>query len=123
MEQQLTIDDNVSISSNCIITCRDTIKIGSDVSISPDSLIDDHDYLTKGVIWAGKYKTETVNIGDNCWKSCNTVILKGTQIGNNCVVGAGDILKGVYPDGSVIVQKRETKVRIINEVNGMRKEV
>lgn len=102
---QLTIGDNMSIGSNCITTYRDTIKICSNVSISPDVLIDDHDYLTEGGIWTGKYKTEPVNIG------------------NNCVVGAGDILKGVYPDDSAIVQKRETKVRIINEVNRMRKGV
>lgn len=43
---------------------------------------------------------------------CNVVILRGTSIGKNCIVGAGSVLKGTYPDNSVIVQKRQTTVTV-----------
>ena len=49
-------------------------------------------------------------IGNDCWIGANTVILRGTKIGDNCVVGAGCVLKGVFPTNSVIVQKRQTSV-------------
>jgi len=38
-----------------------------------------------------------VHIGANC------TILPNTEIGNNCIVGAGSVLRGRYPDDSVIV--------------------
>lgn len=109
---KLSLGSNVSVSSNCIITCRDSIRIGSNVSLSPNVLIydHDHDYAVEGGIWAGKYKSSPIEIGDNCWIGCNTVVLRGTRIGDNCVVGAGCILNGQYPDGSVIIQKRRTEV-------------
>ena len=53
-----------------------------------------------------------VTIGDNSWIGCNVVILRGTSIGKNCIVGAGSVLKGTYPDNSVIVQKRQTTVTV-----------
>lgn len=55
---------------------------------------------------------ESIVIGDNSWIGCNVVILRGTSIGKNCIVGAGSVLKGAYPAGSVIVQKRQTTVTV-----------
>ena len=53
-----------------------------------------------------------MTIGDNSWIGCNVVILRGTSIGKNCIVGAGSVLKGTYPDNSVIVQKRQTTATV-----------
>ena len=54
------------------------------------------------------YNTGKLKIGKNCWIGANTVILRGTVLGDNCVVGAGSVLKGHYESGSIILQKRET---------------
>lgn len=51
-----------------------------------------------------------MNIGKNCWIGANTVILRGTTIGDNSVIGAGCVLKGEYPAGAIIIQKRETTI-------------
>lgn len=32
----------------------------------------------------------------------NTVILGGSSIGNNCVIGANSVVRGSYPDNCVI---------------------
>lgn len=32
----------------------------------------------------------------------NAIILMGTNIGNNSIVGAGSVVKGNFPDGSII---------------------
>ena len=53
-------------------------------------------------------------IGKNCWIGAHTVILRGTEIGDNCVVGAGCVLSGKYAPNSVIVHKRETTAKIID---------
>ena len=33
----------------------------------------------------------------------NSIILPNTVIGNNCIIGAGSVLRGRYPDDSVII--------------------
>ncbi len=107
------IGKNTSLNTGNIVVCREEIKIGNNVQLAPNVLIydHDHDFRAEGGISAMRYKTSPVHIGDNCWIGANTVILRGTTLGNNCVVGAGCVLKGEYPDNSVIIQKRETIVK------------
>lgn len=106
------IGDNTSVNSNNMIVCREKIILGSNVQLSPNVQIydHDHDFRVDGGIKAGKFLTSPVEIGNNVWIGANTVILRGTYIGNNCVIGAGCIIKGRYTDGSTIIQKRETSI-------------
>ena len=60
---------------------------------------------------AGKYKTGSIEIGNNVWIGANTIILRGTKIGDNAVIAAGSIVKGEVPTGAVIVQKRVSEIR------------
>lgn len=46
--------------------------------------------------------TAPIIIGNDVYIGLNTTILPGTKIGNRCIVGAGSVLKGEYPDNSVI---------------------
>ena len=109
------IGNNVSVNSNNMIACHEQIVIGNNVQLSPNVQIydHDHDFRAKDGLAALKYKTSPVVIGNNVWIGANSVILRGTKIGDNCVVGAGCVLKGVYPNNSVIVQKRQTSVEVV----------
>lgn len=110
------IGNNSSVNSNNMIVCRERIEIGNDVQLSPNVQIydHDHDFRVEGGVKAGKYRTDPVKIGNNVWIGANTVILKGTELGDNCVVGAGCVIKGKYDEDSVIIQKRED-VSVIGE--------
>lgn len=110
------IGESVSLSSDNIIACHESITIGDNVQFAPNVQIydHDHDFRAEGGVKAGKYKTSPVKIGNNVWIGANTVILRGTEIGDNCVVGAGCVLKGQYDCGSVIVQKRDTTITQID---------
>ena len=105
------IGRNTSVNCNNMIACREKVVIGDDVQFSPNVQIydHDHDFRVEGGVKAGKFKTEPIKIGNNVWIGANTVILRGTEIGNNSVVGAGCVLKGTFPDNSIIIQKRETE--------------
>lgn len=107
------IGDNSSINTNNIITCHDKVEIGNDVQLSPNVQIydHDHDFRAKNGIKSGMYKTGHVLIGNNVWIGANTVILRDTEIGDNTVIGAGCVIKGIYKSGSVIIQKRIEEVR------------
>jgi len=107
-----TIGNNVYVNSSNVIACHDSVSIGDNVQLSPNVQIydHDHDYRADGGISAMKYRTSPVVIGNDCWIGANSVILRGTVLGDHCVVGAGCVIKGQYPSNSVIIQKRNTTV-------------
>lgn len=110
------IGKNVSLNSNNMVACHEKVVIGDNVQFSPNVQIydHDHDFRSAGGLAEMKYKTSPVVIGNNVWIGANTVILRGTKIGDNSVVGAGCVLKGVFPSNSVIVQKKVTEILPIN---------
>ncbi|PZW43769.1 succinyltransferase-like protein [Mesonia algae] len=109
------IGTNATFNYNCMIVALKNIKIGAGVEFGPNVLVydHDHDFRAKGGLKANKYKYGSVEIGDNSWVGANTIILRGTKLGKNCVVGAGCVISGEFPDNSIITQKRETTVRSV----------
>lgn len=80
------------------------IEIGKDVKITRGVTI-----LTHGYDWsvlAGLYNVVLgsggkITIGDNVFIGMNTTILKGVNIGNNVVIGAGSLVNKDIPDNCV----------------------
>lgn len=107
------IGRNASINCNNMIACREKIVIGDDVQFSPNVQIydHDHDFRVEGGAKIGKYKTGSIEIGNNVWIGANTVILRGTKIGDNTVIAAGSIVKCEVPAGTVFVQKRISEIQ------------
>jgi len=108
------IGDNVTMNYGCMLTSRNSIKIGSGVEFGPNVLLydHDHDYKCEGGLKAGRFVDGTIEIGENSWIGANVVILKNTKLGKNCVVAAGCVLGNCeYPDNTVIYQKRETHTK------------
>ena len=109
---RLIIGSNVSINSNNIIACRDTIVIGDNVELSPNVQIydHDHDFRVEGGLKSKKYKTGPIVIGNNVWIGANTVILRGVSIGDCSVVAAGSVVTKNIPKNTTFVQKRESSI-------------
>ncbi len=110
---KLEVGKNFGMSNGCVVTAYEHIKIGDNVMLGPNVLIydQDHDYRTTGGVEAMKFKTAPITIGNNVWIGANTLILRGTTIGDNSVVGGGAVVKGTFPENNVIIQKRTTEVR------------
>ena len=116
----LCLGDNVAINQNCGIFAMERIEIGAGTEFGPGVLVydHDHDFRCEGGLKAGKFKTAPVLIGKNVWIGANSIILRGTSIGDNAVIGAGCIIKGDIPANCVVTQKRETTIReILSETN------
>lgn len=108
----LNIGKMVGLNCNSMIVCHESITIGDNTIMGPNVYIYDHDHVFTSAegVKRNEYKTSPVIIGQNCWVGAGTIILRGTKLGNNCLVAAGCVLKGKYPDGSVIIQKRNESV-------------
>lgn len=112
------IGKNTSVNCNNMIVCRERIIIGDNVQFSPNVQIydHDHDFRVEGGVKAGKYKTRRIEIGNNVWIGANTIILRGTKIGDNAVIAAGSVVKGEIPADTVFFQKRVNEIRRGNKL-------
>jgi acetyltransferase-like isoleucine patch superfamily enzyme len=81
------------------------IELGNHVAISAGTDLVTHD----GAVWCFRENESNedifgkIVIGNNVFIGINCTILPNTTIGNNCIVGAGSVLRGKFPDDSVIV--------------------
>lgn len=82
------------------------VHIGNDVTIVANVCITniDHQYedIDKSVLNQGIKVTDT-KIGDGCFIGFGAVIQAGTTLGTHCIVGANAVVRGNFPDYSVIV--------------------
>lgn len=110
---KLHIGKNCFFNRNCSIHCHDSITIGENTIFGENVQLYDHDHKfntsTNGIL--SGYNTAPITIGKNCWIGANVTILKGTKIGNNCLIAAGSIVKGVIPDNSLMYNKLETTIK------------
>ncbi len=106
---ELTIGDKCFFNQNVSITCKKRIVIGDRCQIANNVVIVDHDHA--GSENWGSYVETDVLIGNDVWIGAGAVILRGTVIGDKAVIGAGSIVKGEIPAGTVFYQKRENVVR------------
>lgn len=99
-DAKMQLGEKVFINRNCHIVAIDHMIIGNDVAFGNNISIFDHDHVIvpEGKQDWTKAKKSPISIGDNSWIASNVVILRGTQIGNNCVVGANAVVKGMIPD-------------------------
>lgn len=103
---KIEIGNRVGMSGSTIYA-RESIVIGDDSLIGANCKILDNDFhpidpqeRRRGSL--EKLKTKPVVIGKNVFIGCNSIILKGTVLGDNCVVGAGSVVSGQFESGCVI---------------------
>jgi acetyltransferase-like isoleucine patch superfamily enzyme len=81
------------------------VEIGDHVAIAYGTSLVTHD----GGIWCFRDSLTDgdifgrIRIGNNVFIGAYCLILPNTVIGNNSIVGAGSVLRGKYPDDSVIL--------------------
>ena len=83
------------------------ISIGDATTISSDVVFLTHDYsISKGLKMIdpelnGRF-LKPIRVGSNCFIGMRSMILPGTTLGDNVIVGAGSVVKGNFPDNVVI---------------------
>ena len=92
--------------SGVTIYARECVKIGKDCRIGANTKIFDNDFHpvdpTLRLEASNKnMKVKPVSIGNNVFIGCNSIILKGTVIGDNTTIGAGSVVSGDIPANCV----------------------
>lgn len=100
-EGSLKIGNRTLISSNVNINSGvGNIKIGSNTMIAANTYIinSDHDVFDALSVRDSGHITKDIKIGNNVWIGANCTILKGVNIGEGAIIGAGSIItKDVKP--------------------------
>ncbi|MBC3788250.1 acyltransferase [Spirosoma utsteinense] len=104
---QLTIGDNVGLSSTAII-CHHKITIGNNVRTGGNTVIYDTDFHSlHSHIRQDKNEDQSmiskkpINIQDNVFIGAHSTILKGVTIGKNSIVGACSVVTKDIPDNQI----------------------
>ena len=104
-KQGMKIGENCLIGTMNFSTEPYLIEIGDHVAIADDTEIVTHD----GGVWCFRDEIKNadlfgkVKIGNNVFIGNNCTILPNTTIGDNCIIGSGSVLRGKFPENSVIV--------------------
>ena len=101
---KIEIDSNTYINRQTIIDAIALIQIGRDCAIGPNCYITDHDHgldlplppLQQPMI------AEKTKIGDRVWLGANVTVLKGVQIGDDAIVGAGSVVTKDVPEKAIV---------------------
>lgn len=101
---RIEIGNNVGISGSTISAVKE-IVIGNNVLIGSNCVITDNDFHPLSVKdrQHNKHnvKAEKVYIGNDVFIGMNSIILKGTQIGDNSVIGAGSVVTKDIPPNCI----------------------
>ena len=105
-EAEINIGNNVGISG-ATIYARKSITVGDNTLIGGNVKILDNDFHpieieARNADIKEKIGVKPVIIGKNCFIGCNSIILKGTELGDGCVVGAGAVVSGKFENNCVI---------------------
>lgn len=94
----LTIGENVFLNRNSFVWCVNSVTIGSNTIIAPDSIIRDSDGHTIN----GNKKTAPIVIGSHAWIGAKAIILKGVTVGDGAVIAAGAVVSHNVPPNTLV---------------------
>ena len=111
----ISLGNYILISPGTSIRSAERIDIGDSTMIASDVVITDSD-------WHGIYDRtdyvatpKPVKIHKNVWIGERSIILKGTQIGENSIIGAGSVVHGDIPPNSVYAGNPAKEVKKLHE--------
>lgn len=88
------------------------VQIGNDVSISHNVRIYTSNRSARDFIkGTDGYVSGDVSIGNRCWIGANVMVLEGSVIHDNVVIGANSVVKGVLESNSVYAGSPLKKIR------------
>lgn len=111
----LIMGEHSSIGPYGYVGCSGKITIGNNVMFGPKCSLfaENHNFAdTETNIKSQGVNQKGISVEDDCWIGSNVIILDGVTIGRGSVIGAGTIVTKDVPAGSVVIDKREKRIRV-----------
>lgn len=101
-EAHIKIGNDIFTNNNVFICAANSIIIGDKTLIGQNVAI--MDFEAHGIAPSQRNHGDIgkVVIGENVWIGNNVMILKNTEIGKNCIVAAGAVVSGIFPENVII---------------------
>lgn len=118
MHADLCIGDSSGFSG-VKIGCSEKISIGNDCLVGANVLITDTDWhpidplKRKESAFKSTEFSKPVKIGNNVFIGVDSIILKGTIIGDNSVIGAGSVVSGIIPSNVIAAGNPCKVIRVL----------
>jgi acetyltransferase-like isoleucine patch superfamily enzyme len=93
------------LGQECTISSFQRVSIGREGIIADRVMLIDFDHgvveVERPVRLQGIYKRD-VRVGNNCWVGYGACILRGSTVGDNCVIGTSTVVTRDVPDNAVV---------------------
>ncbi|KAA3612260.1 MAG: hypothetical protein DWQ05_19880 [Calditrichaeota bacterium] len=102
----IILDDNANIGFNCEIFSANSVHVGKNVLMAA------YTYLVGGThtfnrtdipMIQQEREARGITVGEGAWIGAHAVVFDGTNIGKECVIGAGAIVNRDIPDWQIAV--------------------
>tara|TARA_B100002019_G_scaffold293113_1_gene318801 strand:- start:2226 stop:2840 length:615 start_codon:yes stop_codon:yes gene_type:complete len=107
IDAKIEIGEKSKLSNNISIISNNSIKIGKNVLLGDNVSIFDSDFHSKNYLDRSKPKnkieSKEIVIEDNVLIGSKVIILKGTVIEENSIIGAGSVVCGYIPKDVIAV--------------------
>ena len=112
---KLNIGPGVYFNDGVVISCLGIVEIGDNSLFGPGVKIFDNNHVFGPSGVTRECREGCIKIGKNCWIASNAVILKGAEIGDNSVIGAGCVISGKIPPHSKVTVNASLNIEKIEE--------
>lgn len=102
----IVIGDGVAVRPYCTISASERIVIEDDVVIAAFTTVIDSDHTWDAGhpnVLYNPVRTAPIRIGRGTWLGERVAVLRGSNIGQFCLIGANSVVKGTIPDRSIAV--------------------
>jgi len=99
----IAVGERTAFSNNVSLLARKSIRIGDDCLIGECVQIVDSDFhgIAPEVRHSSSGESAVVTIGNNVWLGSRVIVMKGSHIGDNSIIGAGSVVIGSIPPGVI----------------------
>lgn len=110
---ELTVGEGFDAGHQLKILCEKHIAIGRDVLLSWNVEIMDHD--GHGIMARDDETVinppEEVVIGNHCWIGCHACLLKGSEIADDCIIGAHTLISRRFDEPGCLIAGTPASIR------------
>lgn len=109
-EKRVIVGKNVSLMNTIINTASGEVCVGDYTIFGHGCMLltGRHEFLNgkrkklSGFVSEVPTVGSDITIGTGCWVASGVIIIGPCEIGDNCIIGAGSVVTGNIPDGSIL---------------------